>query len=175
MIKTSRSRLEIRQEPDVPASLAGVALTSFGLVEMLTGVLTLAMAWCFDRAVSVPVTVLRMALGAAFAASGWFFLRGRSRIVLDLDHRMAASYLGVGGRTFGGNQTWDLAEFSAVVLSRRASRRLILGGESFAVSLRRPDGDELELHRGRDAAEAQAVASRVSDFLSLPLVGAGSR
>jgi hypothetical protein len=119
--------------------------------------------------------LLRFALGAAFAASGWFFLRGRSRIVLDLDHRMAASYLGVGGRTFGGNQTWDLEEFTAVALSRRPRRGLLFGRESFSVSLRRPDGDELELHRGRDAAEAQAIAGRVSDFLSLPLVGAASR
>ena len=176
MIKTSRSRLEIRQEPDLAASLAGVALTSFGLVEVLHAILTVALGWVFSRPAPGLVLLLRAALGAAFAVSGWFFLRGRSRVVLDLEHRMVASYLGVGGRSLGGNRTWDIEEFAAVILIRRRRRTLFGGGWQHAVSLARRDGDEeLEIHSGSDADEAREVAGRVAEFLSLPLMGAPTR
>ena len=109
---------------------------------------------------------------ASFASSVWFFLRRRSRVVLDLEHRMVARYLGVGGPSSGGNHCWDLAEFSEVVLARRQRRRLLtgFGAGAWLVCLRRPDGSDLELYCSRDAEEAAAVAARAAYFAGLPHV-----
>ena len=140
MIRTSRSRLEIRQEPDATASIAGLALVCFGLVEMILTFGTIVMTYVLNRPVSMLIPGIRFILGAVFVASGWLFLRGRSRVVLDRDHRMVARYLGVGGQSVGGNRTWDLEEFRAVVLVSRERRRLFIGAvaRTYVVSLRRP-------------------------------------
>ena len=97
MIKTSRSRLEILQEPDATASMAGVALVCFGLVEMIFMFATVAASYALERPAPLLIPCVRFAFGAMFVASGWLFLRGRSRVVLDREHRMVARYLGVGG------------------------------------------------------------------------------
>ncbi|HAZ06963.1 MAG TPA: hypothetical protein DCZ01_00250 [Elusimicrobia bacterium] len=172
MIKTTRSRLEIRQDPDKAASLAGALLVAFGGAEALLALAMLLSEWVLPLGSGLLVPALRLILALAFAASGWFFLCRRSRVVLDLEHRMAARYLGVGGPAPGGNHCWDLAEFSEVVLTRRQRRRLLPGLDSGAwlVCLRRPDGSDLELYRCRDAEEAAAVAERAASFAGLPHV-----
>ena len=48
MIRTSRSRLEIRQEPEATASIAGLALVCFGLVEMTQIFRVLFVAYVFS-------------------------------------------------------------------------------------------------------------------------------
>ncbi|MEK7389043.1 MAG: hypothetical protein AAB036_05040, partial [Elusimicrobiota bacterium] len=92
MIKTTRSRLEIRQEPDATASLAGFALTSFGLAEMMLTIAVVAASFYLGRRDSLLVPCLRFVFGIIFVVSGWLFLRGRSRVILDLEHRMVARY-----------------------------------------------------------------------------------
>lgn len=173
MIKTSRSRLEIRQEPDTTASLAGLALACFGLVEMIFMVATVAAAYAFEKPDPLLIPCLRFAFGAVFMASGWFFLRGRSRVVLDREHRMVARYLGVGGHSIGGNATWDLEEFRAVILVSRERRRLfaLTADEAYVVCLRRHDGGDLDLYWARDAQDGARAAASAADFAGLPYYG----
>lgn len=172
MIKTTRRRLEIRQDPDRAASLVGALLVAFGSVEAMSAGAALLAEWVLPREGRAPLAALRLVLALLFAASGWFFLRRRSRVVLDLEHRMVARYMGVGGRSSGGNRTWDLSEFVEVSLERRSRRKrpASASGEVWVVSLWRPDGTELELYRTQDAAEADFAAARVADFTGLPLV-----
>jgi hypothetical protein len=171
MIKTTRSRLEIRQEPDRASSVVGALLVAVGATEALMSLASLAAEWLAPTGHSALLSGIRLILSAMFAASGWFFLRGRSRVVLDLDHRMAARYMGVGSRAVGGNQSWDLEEFTAVVLVRRERRRLFTGfsAHTEAVCLRRPDGSDLELHWSAEGGAEIAV--RVADFTGLPFRG----
>lgn len=171
MIKTTRSRLEIRQEPDRTSSVAGSLLFAVGGTEALLSLASLIAEWVLPVGRGFLFPAIRLCVSIAFAASGWFFLRGRSRVVLDLDHRMVARYMGVGSRAAGGNQSWDLEEFAAVVLLRRERRRLL---KSFAtrtetVCLRRPDGSDLELHWSAD--EGDEIAARVAGFTGLPYLG----
>lgn len=175
MIKTTRSRLEIRQEPDAASSLAGALIVAFGAMEVLTCTARVLKAQLFHEAADFPVLLLRTALGAAFFAAGWFFLRQRSRVVLDLDHRMVLLYIGVGGRRFDGNESHDLLDFSAVVLVRRETRRLLARGSSRSdvVCLRRPDGSDLEVYWADDSRDGSDTARRVADFVSLPYLGRG--
>ena len=173
MIKTTRSRLEIRQDPDKTASLVGALLVAFGSVEALSSAAALFAQWIapHDRGFLLPS--LRLALAVLFTVSGWFFLRRRSRVVLDLEHRMVARYLGVGGPASGGNRTWDLDEFSFASLERTSRRRNWAGGvlDLWVIRLSRPDGSELELYRTRDEGDAQATAMGVASFAGLPLRG----
>lgn len=175
MIKTTRSRLEIRQEPDAPSSLAGALIVAFGAMEVLTASALLAKNVLFEGQQQAGVFFLRALLGACFFGAGWFFLRQRSRVVLDLDHRMVLLYIGVGGRRFDGNESHDLLDFSAVVLVRRETRRLLTGKStrSDVVCLRRPDGSDLELYWAEDARDGSDTARRVADFVSLPFLGRG--
>ena len=130
MIKTTRSRLEIRQEPDAASSLAGALIVAFGAMEFLISAAALAGAVIIGNTENAGVSVLRAVLGAAFFGAGWFFLRQRSRVVFDLDHRMVLQYIGVGGQRFDGNESHDLADFSAVVLTRQEQRGLLRRGHS---------------------------------------------
>ena len=173
MIRTSRSRLEIRQEPDATASIAGLALVCFGLVEMILTFGTLFMAYAFAKHSPLLITGIRFVLGAVFVASGWLFLRGRSRVVLDREHRMVARYLGVGGQSVGGNRTWDLDEFRAVILVSREQRRLLVGAvrRTYVVCLRRHDGGDLELYWAKNADDGARVASTSAEFAELPYYG----
>jgi hypothetical protein len=173
MIKTSRSRLEIRQEPDATASLAGLALASFGLVEMIFMFGTVVAAHALERPVPLLIPCLRFGFGALFVASGWLFLRGRSRVVLDREHRMVARYLGVGGHSVGGNATWDLEEFQAVILVSRERRRLfaLAPRRAYVVCLRRFDGGDLDLYWAHDAEDGARVAASAADFAGLPYYG----
>ena len=173
MIKTTRSRLEIRQEPDATASLAGLALSAFGLAEMIFTFGTMVASYALQRSDSLIIPGLRFVFGMIFVISGWLFLRGRSRVVLDRDHRMVARYLGVGGHSVGGNRTWDLAEFRAVILVSREQRRLLAGAvrRSCVVCLRRHDGGDLELYWARDVNDGARVASSAAEFTGLPYYG----
>lgn len=173
MIKTSRSRFEIRQDPDTTAAVAGIALASFGAVEMIVTLGSTLAAYAFRNPVALLVPSVRFILGAAFMASGWLFLRGRSRVVIDREHRMVARYLGVGGHSSGGNATWDLEEFRAVILVSRERRRLLLGGSGFSwvVCLRRHDGGDLEVYWARDAEDGARAASNAAEFAGLPYYG----
>ena len=173
MIKTSRSRLEIRQEPDATASIAGLALTCFGLVEMLLTFGTVVACYALERPTPLLIPCVRFVFGALFVASGWLFLRGRSRVVIDRDHRMVARYLGVGGQSVGGNATWDLEEFRAVILVSRERRRMLVGAfaRTYVVCLRRFDGGDLELYWARDADDGARAASTAAEFASLPYYG----
>ncbi len=173
MIKTSRSRLEIRQEPDTTAALAGLALVAFGLVEVILNCGTMIAVYALNRHEPLLIPGIRLVFGAAFMASGWLFLRGRSRVVLDREHRMVARYLGVGGHSVGGNATWDLSEFRAVVLVSRERRWLLVGAirRIFVVCLRRHDGDDLELYWARDAEDGARVAASAAEFAGLPYYG----
>lgn len=175
MIKTTRSRLEIRQEPDKTSSFVGALLVAAGLVEAAFSTVSLMGEYATPNGRGLIILLARIFLSCVFAALGWIFLRGRSRVVLDLDHRMVARYLGVGGQAVGGNRSWDLAEFAAVVLVRREHRRLITGltARSAVVCLRRPDGTDLELYWPSDGSSGADVASRVSSFSGLPFLGAG--
>lgn len=173
MIKTSRSRLEIRQEPDTTASVAGLALTCFGLVEMIVMFGAVVAGYALDRKTPILIPCIRFALGAVFVAAGWLFLRGRSRVVIDREHRMVARYLGVGGQSVGGNRTWDLEEFRAVILVSREHRRLLSVATrwSHVVSLRRQDGANLDLYWARDAEDGARVAASAAEFAGLPYFG----
>jgi hypothetical protein len=84
---------------------------------------------------------------------------------------MVARYMGVGGSSVGGNQSWDLADFTAVVLVRREKRRLLkrLISRAEIVCLRRPDGVDLELHSSSQGGDA--IALKVSRFTGLPYLG----
>lgn len=173
MIKTSRSRFEIRQDPDTTAAMAGLALVCFGVVEMIFTFGTAVSAYALSRPVPMLVPCVRFVLGAAFVASGWLFLRGRSRVVIDRDHGMVARYLGVGGHSAGGNATWDLDEFKSVVLAVRERRRLFVGASRrfHVVCLRRRDGGELELYWARDAEDGARAALSAAEFAGLPYFG----
>lgn len=173
MIKTSRSRFEIRQEPDTTAAMAGLALVCFGLVEMIFTFATAVAAYALSNPVPMLVPAVRFTLGAVFMASGWLFLRGRSRVVIDREHRMVARYLGVGGHSVGGNATWDLDEFRAVILVSRERRRLLLGAtqRAYVVCLRRFDGGDLEVYWARDAEDGARAASGAAEFAGLPYYG----
>jgi hypothetical protein len=174
MIKTTRSRLVIRQEPDRASSVVGALLVAVGATEALMSVAALIAEYVAPAGHGYLLSGIRLGLSVLFAASGWFFLRGRSRVVLDLDHRMVARYMGVGGRSSGGNQSWDLMEFAAVVLVRRERRRLLTGfaTRTETVCLRRPDGSDLELHWSADGGAE--IAARVADFAGLPFLGRGA-
>lgn len=162
MIKTSRSRLEIRQDPDRTAALAGALLVAAAGTDAVLCLAAVVSAWGGGGA---AVPALRLLVSASLAAAGWLFLRGRSRVVIDLEHRMVARYMGVGGAG-GANRTWDLDEFAAVVLVPRAA------GRPEAVRLRPARGDgDLEIHRGPGAA---ALAARVAEFSGLPYLGRGA-
>ena len=175
MIKTSRSRLEIRQEPDITATLAGLALTTFGMVEAVTTIGAALGGWAMGQRVAWAVPCARALLGFLFMGSGWLFLRGRSRVVLDRDHRMVARYLGVGGHSTGGNRTWDLEEFGAVVLVSRERRRFRffrgMNARSYVVCLRRRDGGDLEIYWARDTEDGVRVATSAAEFVGLPCFG----
>lgn len=175
MIKTTRSRLEIRQEPDAPSSLAGALIVAFGAMEVLTASVLLAKNLLFEGQQQAGFFLLRALLGACFFGAGWFFLRQRSRVVLDLDHRMVLLYIGVGGRRYDGNESHDLLDFSSVVLARRETRKLFSRGStrSDVVCLRRPDGSDLEVYWADDARDGADTARRVADFVSLPYLGRG--
>ena len=176
MIKTTRSRLEIRQEPDAASSLAGALIVAFGAMEFLISAAALAGAVIIGNTENAGVSVLRAVLGAAFFGAGWFFLRQRSRVVFDLDHRMVLQYIGVGGQRFDGNESHDLADFSAVVLTRQEQRGLLRRGllRSDVVCLRRPDGSDLEVYWAGGGRDASDTARRVADFVSLPYLGRGA-
>lgn len=154
-------------------SLAGLALASFGLVEMTFMIGTVIASYALSRPVPLLIPCLRFVFGALFVATGWLFLRGRSRVVLDRDHRMVARYLGVGGHSTGGNATWDLDEFRAVILVSREKRRFFSGaqGPSYVVCLRRFDGGDLELYWARDAQDGARAASSAAEFAGLPYYG----
>ena len=171
MIKTTRSRLEIRQEPDRASSVVGSLLVGIAGVEALLSAASLVAEWAFPGGGGLVFPAVRLAIALAFAGSGWFFLRGRARFVLDLEHRMVARYMGVGSQAAGGNRSWDLDEFSAVVLVRRERRRLLKGftARTEVVCLRRPDGTDLELYWSGDGGEE--IATRVSRFTGLPRLG----
>lgn len=174
MIKTTRSRLEIRQEPDRASSFVGALLVAVGAAEAFHEAAALIAECVLPLGRGYLYPALRLGIAVGFAASGWFFLRGRSRVVLDLDHRMVVRYMGVGGGGVG-NRSWDLADFAAVVLVRRETRRLLSGFSSRReiVCLRRPDGEDLELHWSAD--EGDEVAARVAGFSGLPYLGRGAR
>ncbi len=171
MIKTTRSRLEIRQEPDRASSVVGALLVSVGGAEALLSLAAIIAEWALPVGRGYLFSTIRLVLSVLFAASGWFFLRGRSRVVLDLDHRMVVRYMGVGGGGGVGNRSWDLADFAAVVLVRREHRRFLSGfsRRTEVVCLRRPDGEDLELHW--PDGDGDDVASRISGFTGLPYLG----
>ena len=173
MIKTSRSRLEIRQEPNATASMAGLALVCFGLVEMIFTFGTVVAAYALEHPAPLLLPGVRFVFGAVFVTSGWLFLRGRSRVVIDRDHRMVARYLGVGGHSVGGNATWDLEEFRSVILVGRERRCLLIGAitRTYVVCLRRYDGGDLELYWARDAEDGARAASTAAEFAGLPYYG----
>lgn len=168
MIKTTRSRLEIRQEPDRTSSVVGSLLVAVAMTEALMSVAAMVAEWALPVGRGFLFPAVRLVLSVLFALSGWFFLRGRSRVVLDLEHRMVARYMGVGSRAAGGNQSWDLEEFVAVVLVRRERRSPFRGAarRSETVCLRRPDGTDLELHWSEDGGDE--VAAQVAGFTGLP-------
>lgn len=173
MIKTTRSRLELRQEPDKTSSLVGALLVAVGGTEALLSFAALVAEWALPSGRGFVFPAVRLGLAAAFGGAGWFFLRGRSRFVVDLDHCMVARYMGVGGQAVGGNRSWDLREFAAVVLVRREHRRLFNGfsSRSEVVCLRRPDGSDLEIYWAGDRGDGSEVAGRVADFSGLPYLG----
>lgn len=172
MIQTTRSRLVIRQDPDRASTVAGVLLACVGGIEAALAAAAIASEWAAPAGRGYALPLVRLLTSGLFAASGWLFLRGRSRVVLDLDHRMVVRYIGVGGRADGGNRSWDLGEFAAVVLVRRERRRLLRGPSTRAeiVCLRRRDGSDLELHWSVNGGAE--IAARVADFTGLPLFGA---
>jgi hypothetical protein len=173
MIKTTRSRIEIRQEPDRKSSVAGALLIGAGGVYALLSLGTLVTEWALRRSPVFGAFGLKLAAAAAIAGAGWFLLRRRSRVVLDLDHRMVARYRSFGNPSVGGNLSWDLAEFSAVILVGREKRRVLKGlrARSDVVCLRRPDGTDLELYWAVDPQDGAETASRVANFTGLPYYG----
>ena len=174
MIKTTLSRLEIRQEPDRTASVVGSLFVAVGGTEALLSITLILSEWAFPAGHSNLFPAIRLFVALLVAGSGWFFLRGRCRFVLDLDHRMVARYMGVGSQAVGGNRSWDLAEFAAVVLIRREKRRMLKSftARTEIVCLRRPDGSDLELYWAGEGGDE--IAGRVSGFTGLPYLGRGS-
>jgi hypothetical protein len=174
MIKTTRSRLEIRQEPDRTSSVVGALLLAVGGTQALLSLGMLVSELAFPTGRSEIYTAIRFLVSALFAVSGWFFLRGRCRFVLDLEHRMVARYMGVGSQAVGGNRSWDLKEFAAVVLVRREKRRVVKGfiARTEIVCLRRADGTDLELYWSGNGGDE--IAARVSGFTGLPYLGRGA-
>jgi hypothetical protein len=174
MIKTTRSRLEIRHEPDRTSSVVGALLVAVGGTEAMVSLALILSEWTYPMGRSNLYPAIRMVAALLFAGSGWFFLRGRCRFVLDLEHRMVARYMGVGSQAVGGNRSWDLAEFSAVVLLRRERRRLLKGFivRTEVVCLRRADGTDLELYWSSEGGDE--IAARVSGFTGLPYLGNAS-
>jgi hypothetical protein len=174
MIKTTRSRLEIRQEPDRTSSVVGALFVALGGTEAMISLALILSEWTYPMGRSNLVPAIRMIAALLFASSAWFFLRGRCRFVLDLEHRMVARYMGVGSQAGGGNRSWDLEEFAAVVLVRRERRRLLknLSSRTEIVCLRRPDGTDLELYWSSSGGDE--IATRVSGFTGLPYLGKGA-
>ena len=153
--------------------MVGALLVAVGGTEALLSLALILSEWAFPVGRGSLYPAVRMFAALVFAGSGWFFLRGRCRFVLDLDHRMVARYMGVGSQATGGNRSWDLEEFAAVVLIRREKRRLLkrFTACTEVVCLRRPDGSDLELHWARDGGDE--IAARVSGFTGLPYLGRG--
>ncbi|MFI5350672.1 MAG: hypothetical protein ACHQ2Z_14090 [Elusimicrobiota bacterium] len=174
MIKTTRSRLEIRQEPDRTSSVVGALFVAVGGTEAMLSLALILSEWTYPMGRSNLYPAIRMVAALLFAGSGWFFLRGRCRFVLDLEHRMVARYMGVGSQASGGNRSWDLEEFAAVVLIRRERRRLLKGltSRTEIVCLRRSDGTDLELYWSGQGGDE--IASRVAGFTGLPYLGRGA-
>jgi len=168
MIKTTRSRLEIRQEPDRKSSIAGSLLVAVGGVGFLLSLAWLIAQWSVGE--SYALSAAKLLASALVAVVGWVLLRRRARVVLDLDHRMVARYA---GGTVGGNSSWDLADFSAVILVGRERRRILTGfrSRSDVVCLRRPDGSDLELYWAGDRRDGVEIAARVAAFTALPYFG----
>jgi hypothetical protein len=173
MIKTTRSRIEIRQEPDHKSSLLGALLTAVGGLGALLALASLITEWALPVGRGYAISGAKLAASLALLGLGWFLLRRRSRIVLDLDHRMVARYRSFGSPSVGGNLSWDLAEFSAVILVDRERRRFLKGlrARSAVVCLRRPDGTDLELYWSADPQEGAETAARVANFTGLPYFG----
>ena len=173
MIKTTRSRLEIRQEPDRASSAVGAILVAVAGTEALLSLALIVSEWASPAGRGYLYPAIRMSVSLIFLLSGWFFLRGRCRFVLDLDHRMVARYMGVGSQAMGGNRSWDLQEFAAVILLRREKRRLLKGftARTEIVCLRRPDGTDLELYWS--GGGGNEIAERVAGFTGRPYFGRG--
>ncbi|PIR15758.1 MAG: hypothetical protein COV48_12580, partial [Elusimicrobia bacterium CG11_big_fil_rev_8_21_14_0_20_64_6] len=145
----------------------------FGSAEMIFTSGTFLVSYALGRPMVLLIPCVRFVLGAAFVASGWLFLRGRSRVVLDRNHRMVARYIGVGGQSVGGNRTWDIDEFRAVVLVSRERRRLLIGAieRTYVVCLRRFDGGDMDLYWAHDASDGARAASMTAEFAGLPYYG----
>lgn len=175
MIKTTRSRLEIRQEPDRKSSLGGSLLVAVGATEALLALASLVAEWALPVGRGYAGAAARLLISAAAVGAGWFLLRRRSRVILDLDHRMVARYRGLIGPVSGGNRSWDLTEFETVVHAAWTDRGFFdcFGGRGDRVSLRRADGTELEIYRAADPQDADETCVRVASFLGLPRVGPG--
>jgi hypothetical protein len=173
MIKTTRSRIEIRQEPGRKSSLVGSLLIAVGGVEALLALASLITEWALPVGRGYEVAGAKLTFSAVLAAAGWFLWRRRSRVVLDLDHRMVARYRSFGSSAVGANFCWDLAEFSSVILVGRERTRLLkaLSVRSDVVCLRRPDGTDLELYWAADPQDGAEAAARVADFTGLPFGG----
>ncbi len=172
MIKTSRSRLEIRQEADKKSSLLGSLLVAVGATEALLAAAAATAEWALPSGSGYVGPAVRLVLSLAAAGLGWFLLRRRWRVVLDLDHRMVARYRGFALYGSGVNRSWDLAEFSHVVRFCAEGRGIFGLGPARrdAVRLRRRDGSELDIYVGADPQDADESASRIARFLELPLV-----
>jgi|GEM_PF-3456804 len=170
MIKTTRSRLEIRQEPDRKSSLIGSLLVAVGAMEGMFSLASLVTEWALPIGRGYMLSGVKLALSLTIAGLGWFLLRRRSRVVLDLDHRMVARYRSLGNPAVGANRSWDLAEFTAVILVGREQRGLLRGLASRAdvVCLRRCDGSDLEIYSARDAQDGTETAARIANFTGLP-------
>ena len=173
MIKTTRSRIEIRQEPGRKSSLVGFLLIAVGGVEALLSLASLITEWALPVGSGYAVAVAKLVSSTVLAATGWFLLRRRSRVVLDLDHRMVARYRSFGNSAVGANFCWDLAEFSSVILVGRKKARLLkaLSARSDVVCLRRADGTDLELYWAADPQDGSETAARVANFTGLPFGG----
>jgi hypothetical protein len=173
MIKTSRSRLEIRQEPGRKSSVVGALLIACGATGGLLSLAGLVAEWALPVGHGYAAAGAKLAASALVSGLGWLLLRRRSRVILDLDHRMVARYVGVGVPSVEGNRSWDLAEFSSVVIVRRERRRLLAGfsTRSEVVCLRRPDGTDLDLYWAGDAQDGAEIAQRVGRFAGLPCFG----
>ena len=98
----------------------------------------------------------------------------RSRLEIRQEPDRTASVAGALLMAAGGNRSWDLEEFAAVVLVSRERRRRLKGftRRTEIVCLRRPDGTDLELYWS--GAGGDEIASRVSGFTGLPYLGRGA-
>jgi hypothetical protein len=170
MIKTTRSRLEIRQEPDRKSSVVGSCLVAVAAMGCLHSLAWLIAEWAVPLERTSALWAAKLFAFALAGLAGWILLRRRARVVLDLDHRMVARY---SGGAVGGNSSWDLADFSAVILVGRERRRMLKGfrSRSDVVCLRRPDGSDLELYWAADPRDGVEIAARVASFTGLPYFG----